>query len=313
MGGSLVQIPVGIGVPVIPGTNFQISSKVIRFTLTTAQASLAAGDYVNITTVIEGSSARELIADVSSVSIMTRSSVAPISFGLALRDNPITKSLVKLCTISTANQWVVITLPNIPVFPAGNFTMVPGSVGYWLTIALAAGSTYMTPANDVWQTGNYTGAVGQSNFGAQAVNSTIDFAFLQHEPGPQCTTLIDCPFSGPNGNLEACQRYYQKSYSYGTAIGTVNTGYLSSLVSASTTLVAPGATFKRTMAKAPTVTIYDASTGAANSVLNASLGTHVAVSNAGQATDSHFSYITLAAAQTSGQLIQYAYVADTGL
>jgi hypothetical protein len=312
MGGSLVQIPVGIGVPVIPGTNFQISSKVIRFTLTTAQASLAAGDYVNINNTIEGSSARELIADVSSVSIMARCSVAPISFGLSLRDSPITRSLVKLCTISTANQWVVISLPNIPVFPAGNFTMVPGSVGYVLTIALAAGSTYMTPANDVWQTGNYTGAVGQSNFGAQAVNSTIDFAFVQHEPGPQCTTLIDCPFSGPNGNLEACQRYYQKSYPYGTLPGTATYAGARSLYANGATTAAIGPlSFIKTLAKIPTLTAYNVVTGAANSVHDQGNVDHGSVTF-NSPSDSGVYRIDFATATTAAYHVYLQYTADTG-
>ena len=313
IGGSLAQSPASIGGPVLPGTNFQVTNKILRFTLTNAQASLAAGDYVNINNTIEGSSARELIADVSSVSIMARCSVAPISFGLSLRDSPITKSLVKLCTISTANQWVVISLPNIPVFPAGNFTMVPGSVGYILTIALAAGSTYMTPANDVWQTGNYTGAVGQSNFGAQAVNSTIDFAFVQHEPGPQCTTLIDCPFAGPNGSLEACQRYFQKTYSYPTATGTANAvGYCGVIVPSYPLNYGTGQAFKKTMAKPPSVVIFNPATGASTSLYNGSTGTSQTVSAIGAVADSGFGYINTSANQAVGNLLQFHYTADSG-
>jgi hypothetical protein len=296
---------------ILPGTNFLISNKMLRVVVQTGQPTLGATDQFGVYQLIEGPMLRELINDVHSVTLLVKSTIA-VKFGLSLRDSTSTHSLVKLCTLTTPNVWTLIPLPNLPIFTSsGSFPLASGGVGYSIKIALAAGSSFVTPANDSWQNGNFFGAVGQDNYLANA-GAIFDIAFVQHEPGPQCTTLIDCPFSGPNGNLEACQRYYQKSYYYGTAVGTVNTGYLSSLVSASTTLVAPGATFKRTMAKNPSVTIYDASTGAASSVLNASTGTHVAVSNAGNVTDSQFSHIALAAAQTSGQLIQYAYTADTG-
>jgi hypothetical protein len=134
-----------------------------------------------------------------------------------LRDNPATRSITKLCTIPTAGAWTLITLPNLPTVAAGgNWNFSTGAIGYELDITLAAGSTLTSPANDVWQNGNFIGALGQDNFCAKAVNSVFYVAFIQHEPGLLCTTLIDKPFSQ---NYEECLRYYAKSYDYDTYHG----------------------------------------------------------------------------------------------
>jgi hypothetical protein len=205
----------------VSGSNVTISSKFLRTTLTTAEASLAAGSYFTLGQVVEGCFLRELISDVHSVSLMVRSSVASLKFGLTLNNSGATRSLCKLCTMGAANTWTLITLPNLPIWDAGGaWTTSPGSNGYTLNISLACGTTYTPPANDTWQTGNYVGALGQDNFASKGVNSTFDVGFVQHEPGPDCGGLIDIPF---DVNLNGCKRYYQKSYGYGTAVGT-NTG-----------------------------------------------------------------------------------------
>ena len=202
---------------VVPGTSFRISARYLSVTLTGQQASLAASDSMQITQVVEGPQLRELIGDVHSISILVNSSVAGLKFCVYLRDVPATQSLVKLCTIPAANTWTLIQLPNIPVWPSGNFSILPGVVGYQLGICLAAGATLTAPANDVWQNGNFIGAPGMSNFASNVVGSTFGIAFVQHEPGPLCTTLIDKPWFQ---NYEECLRYFCKSYDYNTALGT---------------------------------------------------------------------------------------------
>ena len=87
---------------VVPGTNFQISRSFQRLTLSTAQATLAAGDMLNRIQGIEGLYFRELQYDVHSISILCRSSVAGLKFSLSLRDSTNANSLCKLCTIPSA-------------------------------------------------------------------------------------------------------------------------------------------------------------------------------------------------------------------
>ena len=98
----------------VPGTNFWITKTILRFQLTTAQASLAAGDTLGLTQSVEGIYNRELIGDVASLSLLVRSSVANLKFAAILRDGGSTKSLAKLCTLGAANTWTLFQLPNLP-------------------------------------------------------------------------------------------------------------------------------------------------------------------------------------------------------
>lgn len=298
---------------VLPGTNFLITSQTLVMTLTTVQASLAAGDYYMVQQLIEGPFLRELINDVHSISILVSTSVAGgLKFGLSLRDPATTtRSLVKLCTIPAANTWTLIPLPNLPVFPAGgNWNLNPGSNGYTLNICLAAGSTFTALANDAWQNGSFFGAVGQDNFGSKPLNSTLTIAFIQHEPGPLCTTLIDKPFTQ---NYDECLRYLQKSYDYDVIPGTANNsiGTLSMWQQTTTTLFA-SQRFHKPMAKQPSLVAYEWSTGAANSVrFN---GVSYAVSSFGNIGKNGFSSINTATlpAVTAGATASLHYTADTG-
>jgi hypothetical protein len=260
----------------IPGTSFRITSAFYRLTLTTAQATLGASDYLRIAQTIEGPRFRELQTDVHSLSLLVRSSVAGLKFGALVRDSPATKCLAKLCTISSANIWTLIPLPNLPVWPSGNFASDPGVAGYELTIGLAAGTSVTTPANDTWQNGNFLGALGQDNFASKVVNSTIDLAFVQHEPGAVCSTPIDCPFTQ---NYDECLRYFCRSYPYGTPVGGANSNsyslFNSIIAIAGSCVFQGGIKFPRQMAKTPTVIPYAQNNGAANNayVIYATSGT----------------------------------------
>jgi hypothetical protein len=298
---------------VVPGTNFSISRNVLRLTLTTQEVTLGAGDNWNGYQSVEGPAFRELQNDVHSLSVLCRSSVANLKFSIYLQNSAGTYSLVKLCSLGAANTPVLITMPNLPIWPAaGNFTSGPGVIAYYLGITLACGSTYIAPAADVWQSGSFSAAPGMSNFAASPVNSTFDLQFIQHEPGPQCTTLMDCPFSGPNCNLEACQRYFTKSYDYGQIAGTPD--QTNQCMASPYGTTAPW-TFTTTrfpvlMAKRPTVNIYNPNTGTINQVNQPGIGT-LAVSSVSFG-EGGIGQINLSANVTQSSPVTFHYVADTG-
>jgi len=295
----------------VPGTSFSISRTFIRLTLTTPQSTLAAGDFTYGIHQVEGPSFRELQDDVHSLQLLVRSSVAPVSFGVALTDQaPPTRTLTKLCTIPVANTWTLIQLPNLPIWPpTGNFQSDAGVAGYQLRFLFACGTGSMSPANDTWQNGNFFGAPGMSNFAANVANSTFDIAFVQHEPGPQCTTLIDKPFTQ---NLDECLRYYTKSYLPTERPGTA---------SASGIIVAPCAAgsgitqyqpFKKLMAKSPTMAIYSYVTGAANTARDMGSNSDRTVTSVGQISQHGFGIINLSTTNPAISWYAYAYIADTG-
>jgi hypothetical protein len=302
--------PGGANIPLLPGTSFQISRNALKVLLTTQQASLGASDFLFANHIVEGPNWRELSSDVHSISLLVWSDVANLKFSIALRDSPTTKSLVKLCTIPTPSVWTLITLPNIPVWPSGNFSTTPGILGYQFSICLAAGSTYTAPAADVWQNGNFLGAPGMDNFASKAVNSQFMVAFVQHEPGPLCTTLIDKPFTQ---NYDECLRYYQKTYGYPTAVGTSNAGATIGLMQSSTTQLAGNVRFIKTMAKAPTVMGYNFANGSANSLRHSNTADY-AITSFGSVADSGFATVATATmpAIVAGALGYFHYTADTG-
>jgi hypothetical protein len=301
---------VAANVPV-PGLNFLITRSILRVTLTTAEATLGASDYLQVLQSVEGPQFRELQGDVHSTQILVRSTVAGLKFGITLRDPANAWSLCSLCTIPSANTWTLIQLPNLPLWaPGGNFTSTPGSLGYQISICLAAGTTLTASANGTWQSGNFLGAVGQSNFAASPTSSTFDIAFVQHEPGSLCTQLIDCPF---DTNYHSCLRYFTKSYPYATALGTASAAGRISFPVFASFLTAPAgpASFARPMANSPTVTTYSDSSGGTGTCRDQSNVANRAVSGVIN-NEKGIAQLTMTTSSTANALITFHYSADTG-
>ena len=296
----------------IPGTSYSISWASLLLTLTAQQASLVTGDLLWFSQKVESIMLRELISDVHSISILARSSVANLKFGIAIRDGAgaPTRSLTKLCSLGAANTWTLIQLPNLPLWSSAAYWPIGnGAVGYELSITLASGPTFMSPANDTWQTGNLLGAVGQSNFAANPVNSTFELAFVQHEPGSVCTTLMDKPFSQ---NLDECLRYYQKTYSYGDAPGAIITSGIRGFIAPGIQNQAYGtASFHKTMAKVPTINFWNHSTGVINTVMDQGGTNHTGAGVLG-AGDAGFYGLVFSGPVANAQAVFAHYTADTG-
>ena len=236
---------------IIPGTNFSISSKIMRVTCTTTQASLVGTDAVYLGQSVEGQRLRELIGGVHSVSILARSTVASLKFAVCVRTAAAPYyGISKLCTLDpTPNTWTLIQFPALPVWPsAGVWPINQGAQGYSFFITLAAGSGFIPSANDTWVATNTIGAIGQSNF-MTTVNSTFDCAFVQHEAGPICNPLIDIPFEQ---NLRSCQRYYSKWIHYSAKACQGSWAQVGQLV-ASTVNIRCNVRFPVEMAKIPTI------------------------------------------------------------
>jgi microcystin-dependent protein len=253
-GAITMSMSQGSAIVNIPGTNFAISQNFLRVQSTKQIATLAAADAAILAYgTMEGITLRELISDVTSAQILVRSSVAPLTLSFSLRNTTgVAKSICKLCpVIPVANVWTLLQIPNIAKWAADvAWTTTPSTYGYEILIGIGSGATATAPANDVWNNGSaFYHAIGASNFFANPVNSTIDLAFIQHEPGATCGQLIDCRWED---NLKLCQRHYCKATGYLTVPCQGNWFNVGTLVP-STTSIRSFVRFPVEMAKGPTI------------------------------------------------------------
>lgn len=264
MAGTCVQNSAPSGI-IIPGTIFCISDSFLRFTLTTAQASLAASDFLFVQQSVEGTRFRELLGGTTTGTLVARSSIAGTTFSMSLRDAPAAYSCVQLGTIPTANVWTPVILPSFVTWtPNGTFNLGPGQIGYQFAICLAAGSSFIAPAANVWNSGNLVAAPGQGNFAANPVGSTFDLAFAQFEPGSNTVGILDKDF---DTNLSECERYYEKSYAYNVAVGTAaSPSYQICQLIAGNVLIRFNKRYRREKATTPTVTIWNPTNGTINQI-----------------------------------------------
>ena len=295
----------------LPGTNFIVSQNAFSLTLTTAQATLAAGEYICFFQKIEGPLLRELIGDVHSASVLAYCT-QPITFSVTILSNSGTiYSLTKLCTIP-ANAWTLVTLPNLPLWPsAATWPLAPGNAGYQMTIALACGSTYTSPANDAWVAGNFIAGPGTTNFASLPTGTVFQLAFAQHEPGQVCTTLIDKPFTQ---NYDECLRYYCKSYDYGVKAGTTTSaGRVSFASIANYSSVFGMIRFPKPMAVKPSLTFWSPSNGGVNIINGNGGGNYTAGSMPDLSTTGVCNIMTTPVNAAGGDLILWShFAADTG-
>ena len=193
----------------VPNNTFQSSLKV---DVTTADTSIAAGDYSHIRQSIEGYNVRDLIGNTFTLSFWVKSPKAGvhcISFANLGAASISDRSYIKEYTISAANTWEYKTITVTGgLITAGTWNWTNG-IGLEVSFVLAAGTTFQTTA-DAWQTGNFLATANQVN----VMDNTANDFFLtgvQLEPGTVAT-----PFEQRliGTELALCQRYFYKQVNY---------------------------------------------------------------------------------------------------
>lgn len=296
---------------VLPGTNFLITQAKITVQVAATQAALAAGESIQITQSVEGPRFRELAGDVHSLSILALCQV-PFTFAVRLTFSNSGYTLTKLCPITVANQWTLFTFPNLPIWtPSGTPGFGWGAVGYVLGIGLGAGSTWTAPSNDVWNPGNFVCGPGCGNFASLPVNTILQVAVVQHEPGPYCTPFIDKPF---NENYEECLRYFQKTWYYIHKLGTITAQGQRQIWQpvANTTIMAPVSFMKPVAVTNPPVTIYNPGTGNPNAYSYNGGAADTGVTSVQGISDCGYGGFVSAGAPAAGSYAQWHHTVGTG-
>lgn len=188
----------------VPSSNeFQNS---LRLAVTTADTSIAAGDYSYIRQMIEGYNARDLIGRTFTISFWVRSSKTGVHC-VALRNSGSDRSYPMEYTIIAANTWEQksVTVSG-GLITAGTWDWTSG-IGIALSFCLAVGTTFQAPASGAWQTGNYLATANQVNC-LDTIGNIFAITGVQLEVGSVATPFEHRPYGE---ELVLCQRYYQRN------------------------------------------------------------------------------------------------------
>jgi hypothetical protein len=188
------------------GSGFRKSLKVL---CTTADASPAAGDFLQVRQQIEGQNLQHILKGTSSAKELTLSfwvkSNVTGTYIVGLRDNDNTRIVSKSYTISASATWEKKTL-TFPADTTGAFDNDNASslsMNFWL----GGGTTFTSGTlQTTWasETAANT-AVGQTNLAA-ATNNYWQVTGVQLEVG---STATEFEFLPAQTELALCQRYYQ--------------------------------------------------------------------------------------------------------
>ena len=184
----------------------------LKLDVTTADSSLAAGDFASVMYNFEGQDLQSIKKGTSSAESVTLSfyikSTITGTYIAQLYDNDNNRNVSKSYTISSANTWEkkTITFPADTTGAFDNDNALSLLVRWWF----AAGTTYSSGTlATAWESSTSANtAVGQVN----AVNSTDNNIFLtgiQLEVGEQATAFEHRSFAD---ELARCQRYFHLPY-----------------------------------------------------------------------------------------------------
>lgn len=230
-----------------------------KLACTTADTSIAAGENLNIQQIIEGQDLQRICKGTSDAKEITFSfyakANAAATYTVELFDASNSRQISKTFSVTTA--WTRVSL-TYPADTTGAFTD-SNAAALYVIIWLHAGSTYTsgTLNSTSWAANVEANRVSGSQ--TSFLDSTARTFFItgvQLEVGDTATDFEHRSFSD---QLKACQRYFCRTYGYGTATGASNTseGCISSVTEGAHNYASAGNfNFPVEMRSAPSVTLY---------------------------------------------------------
>ena len=293
------------------GTAFKNS---LKFQVTTADASIAATDRTYLVQKIEGQNLVSGGFGQSGTRYMTLSfwhkHTKTGTHSLAINNGARDRSYPMEYTQTTTNTWEKAEL-TFPVDTSGTWP-TDNTAGMWIFWGIAFGSNYAGTAN-AWAGAQAYGTSSQVN-NLDSTSNAMLFTGVQLEVGSEAT-----PFEHRSFDEEfiLCQRYYQKSFLYGTAIGTstqegfwstgghqggTSTGYIEGIIN-----------FERVLRASPTLTLYDHSGNSGKCARLAAGTARYANETIGTAQLCARGVVLYSSSGTAAGIIQAHYTADAEL
>jgi hypothetical protein len=207
-----------------------------KFVVTTADTSLAAGQYAQATQVIEAQNLQHLNYGTSGAKALTlsfwcRSSKTGTYCITIVKEDSTATHYVKEFSISSADTWEKKT---ITIEPDSNITAAAGAIandngaGLYVYWNFAQGSTYTGATDDTWSTNtNHFATTNQVNW-MDSTSNDFYLTGIQLEIGYVATAFEHRSFGD---ELLACRRYTYKAIA-GSAYGHFGGGYAASATTA---------------------------------------------------------------------------------
>jgi hypothetical protein len=196
---------------VVPNGTFTNS---LLLTVTTADSSIASGDYYSVNQVIEGYNMADFgwgtaNAQAVTFSFWVRASIAG-PYALALSNGSFNRAYVAPYTISSANTWQYITI-TVPGETTGTWEKT-NSAGVYVIWNIGEGAGRQTATPNTWLT-SYAGTTATSTNLIATLGATFYITGCQLEVG---TTATNFDFRSITTELQLCQRYAYKRLADGS-------------------------------------------------------------------------------------------------
>jgi hypothetical protein len=255
---------------VTPPVNF---SNYLGFQSSSAY-SVISSDYFGIQQRIEGFNTSDLgfgtvNAKTVTLSFQVYSSLTG-TFGGALQNSNGTRSYPFTYSVPTANTWTTVSV-TVAGDTTGTWVGATNGIGLIANFNLGAGSTFSGTAGS-WASANYTSATGSVSIVGTS-GATFYITSVQLETGVNASSF---EFRQYGTELLLCQRYFQKSYEDGTALGAATTNGIVGGYIAETAGRAVSITFQVPLRATATIAYWD---GAGNASKYSSLANNSWVNN----------------------------------
>jgi hypothetical protein len=275
----------------------------LKAVVTTADTSIAAGDHFFLGQIIEGFNFASFqfgtaSAQTVTISFWVKSSITG-TFGVSIRNGSSARSNVSTYTILAANTWEKKTV-----------TFVGDTSGTWpqdntsaarIEWTLSAGTDFQTATPNVWTASNDTTTASQTNWMA-TVSNTFQLTAIQIEAG-SVATAFQTATGTIQGELAACQRYYQRwtASTTGYLVNGFGPAYSTTAISGTIAGLQP-------MRVKPTAIDFS------NLSVEDNVGSPVAITNATITTSSSNQVVNILATGASGltQYRMYQIIGGTG-
>lgn len=280
----------------------------------TGSVSPGASQQASLTNIVEGPALSQLGWGTSNAQpVILEGCIKPSitgNYAVALLNGAQTMSYI-VNVAGTANTWGCFA-SVIPGPTTGNWITTPASQVLRVAVDLGAGSSLRAPSAGTWYAATYYTLTGNVELSTNN-GATLALGAFHLKPGP-----FNSPTYTPNNygdELARAQRYFQKSFSAGTAVGQ-NKG-----AAGATTLYTPftsgnagaNVAFRRSMAGTPTITFGSTSAATAN-CYDSTAGNDVGAASATNVgTQGFFLSCSLASGSpAAGDQLQTQWWADAG-